>query len=111
MDKIQTAFQINVKDNVATALCAVDSGVVILRGETFCENVIASESIPAGHKIALGDIQPGEDVVKYGVVIGRSTALIHQGGWVHLHCIRSIYDERSSHLDVVTGVPTDTKYE
>jgi hypothetical protein len=30
---------------------------------------------------------------------------------VHLHVMRSLYDERSSHLDINTGAPKDTKYE
>ena len=34
-----------------------------------------------------------------------------QGAWVHLHVMRSLYDERSSHLDINTGAPKDTKYE
>lgn len=53
----------------------------------------------------------GEDIVKYGVVIGRATADIPAGSWVHLHVMRSVYDQRSSHLDVRTGAPKDTKYE
>lgn len=50
-------------------------------------------------------------IVKYGVVIGRATADIPAGSWVHLHVMRSVYDQRSSHLDVRTGAPKDTKYE
>ena len=36
---------------------------------------------------------------------------IPAGSWVHLHVMRSVYDQRSSHLDVRTGAPKDTKYE
>ena len=64
-----------------------------------------------GHKLALRDIASGEKIIKYGVVIGRATADIPQGAWVHLHVMQSIYDERSSHLDINTGAPKDTKYE
>ena len=52
-----------------------------------------------------------EDILKYGVVIGRATADIPAGSWVHLHVMRSLYDERSGHLDVNTGAPRDTRYE
>ena len=89
MEKEIKAFQIDLGDNVATALAG----------------------IPAGHKIALKDIGAGGHIVKYGVVIGRATADIPKGSWVHLHVMQSIYDERSSHLDVRTGAPKDTKYE
>ena len=47
-----------------------------------------------------------------GVVpIGCAIKDIPAGSWVHLHVMRSLYDERSSHLDEHTGAPRDTKYE
>ena len=38
-----------------------------------------NEKIPAGHKYALCDIKKGEYVIKYGEIIGRSTADIKAG--------------------------------
>ena len=49
--------------------------------------------------------------MKYGVVIGSATKDIPAGGWVHLHCMKSLVDKRSSHLDVHTGAPNDIDYE
>lgn len=106
-----TAFQIDYSDNVATALEPLAPGTVTLRGDAKEPCLEAVEEIPPGHKLALRDIDPEEDIVKYGVVIGRATRAIAKGSWVHLHNIRSIYDERSSHLDAVTGAPKDTRYE
>lgn len=110
-----TAFQIDWSDNVATALEQLHPGAVTLRGdvkETVRDNRLeAVTDVPAGHKIALEDIEPGDSIVKYGVVIGRATCAIPKGSWVHLHNICSNYDERSSHLDAVTGAPKDTRYE
>ena len=112
MEKEIKAFQIDLGDNVATALAegrAAPEGR--LTGDHGEESVMAAADIPAGHKIALKDIGAGGHIVKYGVVIGRATADIPKGSWVHLHVMQSIYDERSSHLDVRTGAPKDTKYE
>lgn len=106
-----TAFQIDYSDNVATALEPLAIGSVTLRGDAETESIEAVTEVPAGHKIALRDIAPEEDIIKYGVVIGRATEAIKKGSWVHLHNIRSVYDERSSHLDAVTGAPKDTRYE
>lgn len=106
-----TAFQIHISDNVATALEPLHPGSVQLRGDRMEPEVKAVEEIPAGHKIALRDIAAGEEIFKYGVVIGRATTDIRKGNWVHLHNICSVYDERSSHLDAVTGAPKDTRYE
>lgn len=106
----QTAFRIHGADNVATALLELSPGSVRLLGDGDKDFVTAVQRIPAGHKIALKKIAPGEDIIKYGVVIGRATAEIGEGSWVHLHCMRSLYDERSAHLDPVTGVPEDMSY-
>lgn len=53
-------FSINPKDNVA---------VVLDRDQT----------IPYGHKIALRDIQEGEQIIKYGFPIGRAKKDIKKG--------------------------------
>ncbi|MGN0972824.1 MAG: UxaA family hydrolase [Aristaeellaceae bacterium] len=111
MDENQTAFQIELADNVATALTPLEPGPVTLRGDAAEPVVQAVENIPVGHKIALRDIRSGENILKYGVVIGRATADIPAGSWVHLHVMCSVYDRRSSHLDVNTGAPKDTRYE
>ena len=50
-------------------------------------------NIPAGHKYALADIKKGEPVIKYGQIIGRATADIKAGEWVHTHNVRSHLDE------------------
>ena len=107
----QRAFQIEHADNVATALTPLAPGAVTLLGDAAEKSVEAVGEVPVGHKIALRDIAAGEDIVKYGVVIGRATKDIPRGTWVHLHCMRSVYDERSSHLDAVTGAPKDIRYE
>jgi altronate hydrolase len=55
--------------------------------------VVLSESIPAGHKAALRDIAQGEEVRRYGQVIGRATRAIAPGEWVHTHNLA--FDEGS----------------
>ena len=107
----ETAFVIDRRDNVATALSALTPGKVRLTGEPTQPEATVTQEIPDGHKLALRDIAAGEDIIKYGVVIGRATQNIPAGSWVHLHCMCSLVDERSSHLDVETGVPQDTVYE
>ena len=110
MDR-QTAFVIASSDNVATALSPLEPGPVKLLGESAMESLSAVESIPKGHKIALSDIPAGTSILKYGMPIGHATQDIPAGSWVHLHVMQSNYDERSSHLDIHTGAPKDTKYE
>lgn len=51
--------------------------------------VAVGEAISFGHKLALHAISEGEDVVKYGVVIGIATEDIAAGNHVHTHNVRS----------------------
>ena len=111
MKNQQTAFVISAEDNVATALSVISPGEVCLLGEIPGTYVEAVTDIPKGHKLALLDIAPGDQIIKYGISIGSATEWIPKGSWVHLHVMKSNYDERSNHLDVNTGAPKDTKYE
>lgn len=45
--------------------------------------------VPMGHKLALCDIKKGEPIIKYGYPIGRATADIKEGDWVHSHNLAS----------------------
>lgn len=111
MPQAPTAFQIDAKDNVATALGLLPAGAHVgLRGDAAKPSLDAVDEVPAGHKIALRDIDAGEGIVKYGVPIGRATAFIRKGGWVHLHCMGSNFDEKSNKLDPATGTSADTRY-
>jgi (2R)-sulfolactate sulfo-lyase subunit alpha len=49
----------------------------------------ANMDIPLGHKIALKDFRTGDDVTKYGVVIGRVVKDIKQGDHVHVHNVKT----------------------
>ena len=111
MDITNTAFVICAADNVATALSPLKAGEVRLTGETPCASLRVTEAVPDGHKVALRDMAEGTDIIKYGVIIGRATRSIPAGSWVHLHCMRSLVDDRSSHLDAQTGAPHDIDYE
>lgn len=110
-DMGRRAFQIDKKDNVATALTEIPAGRFALLGETVKTDREAVDKVPVGHKVALCDIPQDEMIIKYGIPIGKATMAIEKGQWVHLHNMRSNYDERSSHLDIYTGVPTDIDYE
>ena len=51
--------------------------------------IVPCQAIPAGHKVAFRDIEPGERIVKYGQTIGTASAGIRQGEHVHDHNVRS----------------------
>jgi hypothetical protein len=53
--------------------------------------IVARESIPLGHKIALGEIKTGDPIVRFGVPVGLATKSIATGQLVHVHNVRSQY--------------------
>ena len=75
-------IRIHKGDNVAVALAPVEAGEQVSVGG---RTLTAAELIPQGHKLALTDLRPGDMVYKYGCVIGRVTAPVPAGGWVHTH--------------------------
>jgi altronate dehydratase small subunit len=104
-------YRIHGDDNVATMLDDAPPGAVAVLGQASEPQIVITEAIQLGHKVALRDIQPGEAIIKYGVAIGRAARPIPCGGWVHLHNCLSSFDERSQTFDVQTGAAKDTRYE
>ncbi len=100
-------FQIQPQDNVATLIDDAPAGSIEIIGASRRE-VVATEKISRGHKLALADIAAGEAVIKFGVRIGHASQAIARGAWVHLHNLASDLDERSGTLDLHSGAPTDT---
>jgi altronate dehydratase len=83
---VKAALVISERDNVATALHALEPGNPL---EIEGTSLTVREAIPSGHKIALRDIAVGDAVVKYGSPIGVATAPIAAGAHVHTHNVAS----------------------
>jgi altronate dehydratase small subunit len=80
------ALRMTPDDNVVTALDDLDAGHRLsVEGRT----VELPEEVPFGHKFALQRIGAGEEITKYGYVIGRATGTIEPGAWVHVHNVES----------------------
>lgn len=91
---------INPLDNVAVALCDLK------KGEKHC-GVTVAEDIAKGHKFALFDIKAGENIIKYGNPIARSTRDIAGGTHVHTHNAATNLSENEEY--VYNKVPTGLK--
>ena len=83
---MKAALVISERDNVATALHALEPGGPL---EVAGTSLTVRDPIPSGHKIALRDIAVGQPVVKYGSPIGVATAPIAAGAHVHTHNVAS----------------------
>jgi hypothetical protein len=87
------AIKIDEKDNVATVTSEVSKGerVEVLSPEgSVLMSPEALGDVLFGHKIALKGITQGEEVVKYGEVIGVASADIKVGEWLHTHNVESV---------------------
>ena len=79
-------LQINKLDNVAVALTDLTKGKIIQIDE---HDIILKENIPAGHKIALKNINKDEQIIKYSFSIGHATDDIIAGSHVHTHNLKT----------------------
>ena len=80
---MRNAVRIDVSDNVATVLRDVSERERIGWDED--SGLVARESIPEGHKVALVDIAEGQIIRKYGYPIGLAGRNISAGSHVHSH--------------------------
>jgi len=80
------------RDSVGVAVVDVKAGQT-LEGRSLDTNETikakATMDIPLGHKLALKDLKPGDDVIKYGVQVGRVVEPIKTGEHVHVHNVKT----------------------
>jgi (2R)-sulfolactate sulfo-lyase subunit alpha len=80
-------------DNVGVAVVDICKGNKtkggVLQGNRTVD-IEAVENIPLSHKIALKDLKQGDEIIKYGVVIGKASEAIAAGECVHAHNIKSV---------------------
>ena len=84
--RLARAVRVRPTDDVAVAVDALEPGDVITVGET---TVTVREAVPAGHKVTLRALREGDVVHKYGWAIGRLTAPVDAGAWVHSHNLKT----------------------
>ncbi len=80
-------LQIHPEDNVVVCLEELVKGQSITLSDG--REIVSKEDIPAGHKMAIKDIEESGNVVKYGYAIGHATENIEIGRWVHTHDIKT----------------------
>jgi altronate hydrolase len=77
-----SAIHLHPRDNVAVARVPLAAGQTLrIEGVEFR----AMSNVPAGHKLALMAIAPGEQIYRYGQRIGLASRAIAQGEHVHTH--------------------------
>jgi altronate hydrolase len=84
--RLARAVRVRPSDDVAVAVDPLEPADVITVGD---DSVKIRVPIPAGHKIALRALAAGDVVHKYGWAIGRLTAAVQPGDWIHSHNLKT----------------------
>jgi altronate hydrolase len=79
-------IKINANDNVVIALRNFSAGETIVVDN---DSITLVNDIERGHKIALRDINTGEDIIKYGYPIAVAYAAIKKGEHVHVQNVKT----------------------
>lgn len=103
-------LQIDPRDNVLVALEKLPAGMTIPfnGGE-----VILKNHVPPKHKFTTKDLGKGDEVVMYGVLVGKTTEAVPKGGLLTTENLRHASNENYQRtVDEVTWNPPDvSKFE
>ena len=76
--EIPLYIKVHAADNVA--IIVNESGLAA--GTVFADGLVLTEHVPQGHKVSLVDFAPGQDIIRYGEVIGQARQSIQRGSWI-----------------------------
>lgn len=93
--------QVDPRDNVAIV---VNEGG-LPGGSVFASGLALREAVPEAHKVTLVDLQEGAPVVRYGEVIGYTTAPVRAGSWIHEGLMQTPELPALDRLPICTAVP------
>lgn len=93
------AILLDEKDNVVTCVKEVQQGETVTYRSTIGLKMLkAVEMIPYCHKVALIDIDEGNEIIKYGEMIGRTNCRIPKGCLVNENNVFSVPRDYDSEL-------------
>jgi altronate hydrolase len=93
----ETVLQLDLRDNVLVALTSLTAGTVVHYGHAPDSHACpVTQAIPAKHKMALADLNPGDLVRMYGMVVGEVTQAIPRGGLLSTRNVRHRADPYSA---------------
>ncbi|HEV7782277.1 MAG TPA: UxaA family hydrolase, partial [Chitinophagaceae bacterium] len=82
-------LKVNRKDNVIVALTDLSKGETISFEGT---EYVLQENIPAKHKFFMQDMQADDEVIMYGVLVGKAQKAISKGSWMSTENIKHAAD-------------------
>ena len=94
------AIILKLNDNVGTSIKTLKKNTeIILKLEEQLISFIIKDNIKLCHKFSLIQIRRGDNIFKYGEIIGVAIDDIDQGNLVHTHNIQSLYHNDKEFLN------------
>jgi altronate hydrolase len=87
---VKKTIQIHPKDNVQVALQDLHPGDTILHDG---KDMRIFQDVPAKHKFTIADLEPGDKIFMYGVVVGTAKSPIKKGGIIGTHNVGHATEE------------------
>ncbi len=84
----QVALRLHPQDHVAIAKINLQHGTILILENNDSGSLLRvpiRQFIPSGHKVALIGLAPGQELRRYGQIIGFATQPIQPGEHVHTH--------------------------
>jgi altronate hydrolase len=91
---IKNVLKIHPKDNVLVALKDLKKGETVLDEGN---RLMLTHDIPAKHKLAARDFLEGDDIIMYGVLVGKTVSAVQQGGLLTIQNIHHASGAYSLH--------------
>ncbi|MCD2506042.1 UxaA family hydrolase, partial [Staphylococcus aureus] len=99
----QAPLYIKVHEIDNTAIIVNDGGLP--KGTVFSCGLVLEEDVPQGHKVALTDLNQGDEIVRYGEVIGFADETIKRGSWIREALVRMPAPPALDDLPLANRVP------
>ena len=99
--EIPLYIKVHAADNVA--IIVNEGGLAA--GTVFADGLILTEHVPQGHKVALADFASGQDIVRYGEVIGQARQTIQRGSWIEESLVALPLAPELDELPLANNIP------
>lgn len=103
----ERVLKIHEKDNVLVALDNLKKNETITyNGNTY----VLKDDIAAKHKFAVADLKTGDEIIMYGVLVGKATQPVPTGSLIHTHNIKHASNENYAKQKNYQWHPPDISY-
>lgn len=77
IEAVKSYLQIHPKDNALVALRNLEAGAAIAFQR---QQIVLTDTIPSKHKFFIHDMQTGDEIFMYGVLVGKAQCSVRKGG-------------------------------